>query len=211
MRINQLTLTFIIILTIFFLDVFTDNGIAKLLHSVFSNAAYPLYIAKTSLENYFEKNVTVQYITIFENKKPELLDVLSVELRGLYVRNLKKRGIIINEEGKLIGFVEKTGQVGYVTKWWESEFPVTISATDLSVVGYYKKYRITIPDPTIDVDKLSGMVYLSEYMPYGKLLKERGINLGVFKEGEFLINIPKIRSKVILLEDYTGSEENPQK
>jgi len=207
MKANYIALAFLIILTLFILDVFTNNNISNNIHSILSTLAMPLYDSKVFLEKYFEKNITIQHIKIFSNNKPDELEVLSQDLKGIYVRNLKKRGIIINEKGELIGFVEKTGSVGYVTKWWQSEFPVTIEATDLVVVGYYKKYQITIPDPIIIPENVSGKVYLSEYLPYGKLLRNFDRDLGEFKHGNFEISIPKISKHVVLLEEYNDTAQ----
>lgn len=210
MRINYISLMFVILLTVFFLDVFTDNSISRTIHSVFSMAASPLFSAKIFLEDYFEKHITVQNIRIFFNEKPDELLVLSEELKGYYVRNLNKPGIVLNEKGQLVGFVEKTGSVGYVSKWWESEFPVTLVATDVTVTGYYKGYRITIPDPNVSLEKLQAKVYMSEYLPYGKLLKNYGMHLGYYENGIFRINIPKVSKKVILLESY-GNDDDGKK
>ncbi|WP_448374876.1 hypothetical protein [Fervidobacterium sp.] len=207
MKVNYITLAFLIVLTLFIVDVFTHNNISNNIHSILSTLAAPLYNSKDFLEKYFEKNITIQHIKIFSNNKSNELDVLSEDLKGIYVRNLKKRGIIINDKGELIGFVEKTGSVGYVTKWWQSEFPVTIEATDLVVVGYYKKYQITIPDPIIIPETVSGKVYLSEYLPYGKLLRNFGRDLGEFKNGNFEISIPKISKRVVLLEEYNDAAQ----
>jgi len=206
MKINYLVLTFLIIMTLFVLDVFTQNSLSNTIHSVLSSLALPLYDSKVFLENYFEKNVVILQIRIFGNSKQNELEVLSEDLNGIYVRNLKKRGIIINDRGELIGFVEKTGSVGYVTKWWQSEFPVTIESTSLSIVGYYKRYRITIPDPTIVPEKISGKVFMSEYLPYGKILKNFNRSIGEFKNGNFNISIPRIPKSVILLESYEGAK-----
>ncbi|WP_448377280.1 hypothetical protein [Fervidobacterium sp.] len=207
MKVNYITLAFLIVLTLFIVDVFTHNNISNNIHSILSTLAAPLYNSKDFLEKYFEKNITIQHIKIFSNNKSNELDVLSEDLKGIYVRNLKKRGIIINDKGELIGFVEKTGSVGYVTKWWQSEFPVTIEATDLVIVGYYKKYQITIPDPIIIPETVSGKVYLSEYLPYGKLLRNFGRDLGEFKNGNFEISIPKISKRVVLLEEYNHTAQ----
>jgi len=206
MKINYLALTFLIIMTLFVLDVFTQNSLSNTIHSVLSSLALPLYDSKVFLENYFEKNVIIVQIRIFGNSKQNELEVLSEDLNGIYVRNLKKRGIIINDRDELIGFVEKTGSVGYVTKWWQSEFPVTIESTSLSIVGYYKRYRITIPDPTIVPEKISGKVFMSEYLPYGKILKNFNRAIGEFKNGNFIISIPRIPKSVILLESYEGAK-----
>ncbi|AFG34235.1 hypothetical protein Ferpe_0073 [Fervidobacterium pennivorans DSM 9078] len=205
-----MSLMFIILLTIFFLDVFTNNSISRTIHSVFSTAASPLFNAKIFLEDYFEKNITVQNIRIFANEKPDELLVLSEDLKGYYVRNVKKPGIILNEKGQLVGFVEKTGSVGYVLKWWESEFPVTLEATNVTVTGYYKGYRITIPDPNISLEKLQAKVYMSEYLPYGKLLKNYDMHLGYYENGILKINIPKVSKKVILLESYANDNGKRQ-
>ncbi|WP_448379325.1 hypothetical protein [Fervidobacterium sp.] len=206
MRINYISLMFVILLTVFFLDVFTDNSISRTIHSVFSMAASPLFSAKIFLEDYFEKKITVQHIRIFADEKPDELLILSEDLKGYYVRNLNKPGIVLNEKGQLVGFVEKTGNVGYVSKWWESEFPVTLVATDVTVTGYYKSYRITIPDPNVSLEKLQAKVYMSEYLPYGKLLKNYGMHLGYYKNGIFKLNIPKVSKKVILLEGYGNGD-----
>jgi hypothetical protein len=172
--------------------------------------ASPLFNAKVLLEKYFEKNITIQNIKIFANEKPDELLVLSEDLKGYYVRNLNKTGIVLNEKGQLVGFVEKTGNVGYVSKWWESEFPVTLEATNLTVTGYYKGYRITIPDPNISLEELQAKVYMSEYLPYGKLLKNYGMHLGYYENGIFKINIPKVSERVILLESYGNDDRNGQ-
>jgi hypothetical protein len=206
MRINYISLMFIILLTFFFLDVFTNNSISQTIHTFFSVVASPLFNAKVLLENYFEKNITIQNIKIFANEKPDELLVLSEDLKGYYVRNLNKTGIVLNEKGQLVGFVEKTGNVGYVSKWWESEFPVTLEATNLTVTGYYKGYRITIPDPNISLEELQAKVYMSEYLPYGKLLKNYGMHLGYYENGIFKINIPKVSKRVILLESYGNDD-----
>jgi hypothetical protein len=206
MRINYISLMFIILLTFFFLDVFTNNSISQTIHTFFSVVASPLFNAKVLLENYFEKNITIQNIKIFANEKPDELLVLSEDLKGYYVRNLNKTGIVLNEKGQLVGFVEKTGNVGYVSKWWESEFPVTLEATNLTVTGYYKGYRITIPDPNISLEELQAKVYMSEYLPYGKLLKNYGMHLGYYENGIFKINIPKVSKRVILLESYENDD-----
>lgn len=210
MRINYISLMFIILLTFFFLDVFTNNSISRTIHTFFSVVASPLFNAKVLLENYFEKNITIQNIKIFANEKPDELLVLSEDLKGYYVRNLNKTGIVLNEKGQLVGFVEKTGKVGYVSKWWESEFPVTLEATNLTVTGYYKGYRITIPDPNISLEELQAKVYMSEYLPYGKLLKNYGMHLGYYENGIFKINIPKVSERVILLESYGNDDRNRQ-
>jgi hypothetical protein len=210
MRINYISLMFIILLTFFFLDVFTNNSISKTIHTFFSVLASPLFNAKVLLENYFEKNITIQNIKIFANEKPDELLVLSEDLKGYYVRNLNKTGIVLNEKGQLVGFVEKTGNVGYVSKWWESEFPVTLEATNITVTGYYKGYRITIPDPNISLEELQAKVYMSEYLPYGKLLKNYGMHLGYCENGIFKINIPKVSKRVILLESYGNDDRNRQ-
>jgi hypothetical protein len=210
MRINYISLMFIILLTFFFLDVFTNNSISRTIHTFFSVVASPLFNAKVLLENYFEKNITIQNIKIFANEKPDELLVLSEDLKGYYVRNLNKTGIVLNEKGQLVGFVEKTGKVGYVSKWWESEFPVTLEATNLTVTGYYKGYRITIPDPNISLEELQAKVYMSEYLPYGKLLKNYGMHLGYYENGIFKINIPKVSERVILLESYGNDDRNEQ-
>jgi len=210
MRINYISLMFIILLTFFFLDVFTNNSISQTIHTFFSVVASPLFNAKVLLENYFEKNITIQNIKIFANEKPDELLVLSEDLKGYYVRNLNKTGIVLNEKGQLVGFVEKTGKVGYVSKWWESEFPVTLEATNLTVTGYYKGYRITIPDPNISLEELQAKVYMSEYLPYGKLLKNYSMHLGYYENGIFKINIPKVSKRVILLESYGNDDRNRQ-
>ncbi|MFN4267902.1 MAG: hypothetical protein ACK4EZ_03605 [Fervidobacterium pennivorans] len=210
MRINYISLMFIILLTFFFLDVFTNNSISQTIHTFFSVVASPLFNAKVLLEKYFEKNITIQNIKIFANEKPDELLVLSEDLKGYYVRNLNKTGIVLNEKGQLVGFVEKTGNVGYVSKWWESEFPVTLEATNLTITGYYKGYRITIPDPNISLEKLQAKVYMSEYLPYGKLLKNYGMHLGYYENGIFKINIPKVSERVILLESYGNDDRNGQ-
>ncbi|NPU89543.1 MAG: hypothetical protein HPY87_06580 [Fervidobacterium sp.] len=210
MRINYISLMFIILLTFFFLDVFTNNSISQTIHTFFSVVASPLFNAKVLLEKYFEKNITIQNIKIFANEKPDELLVLSEDLKGYYVRNLNKTGIVLNEKGQLVGFVEKTGNVGYVSKWWESEFPVTLEATNLTITGYYKRYRITIPDPNISLEKLQAKVYMSEYLPYGKLLKNYSMHLGYYENGIFKINIPKVSERVILLESYGNDDRNGQ-
>lgn len=210
MRINYISLMFIILLTFFFLDVFTNNSISQTIHTFFSVVASPLFNAKVLLEKYFEKNITIQNIKIFANEKPDELLVLSEDLKGYYVRNLNKTGIVLNEKGQLVGFVEKTGNVGYVSKWWESEFPVTLEATNLTITGYYKGYRITIPDPNISLEKLQAKVYMSEYLPYGKLLKNYSMHLGYYENGIFKINIPKVSERVILLESYGNDDRNGQ-
>ncbi|ANE40884.1 hypothetical protein IM42_02170 [Fervidobacterium sp. SC_NGM5_O18] len=210
MRINYISLMFIILLTFFFLDVFTNNSISQTIHTFFSVVASPLFNAKVLIEKYFEKNITIQNIKIFANEKPDELLVLSEDLKGYYVRNLNKTGIVLNEKGQLVGFVEKTGNVGYVSKWWESEFPVTLEATNLTITGYYKGYRITIPDPNISLEKLQAKVYMSEYLPYGKLLKNYGMHLGYYENGIFKINIPKVSERVILLESYGNDNRNEQ-
>jgi len=210
MRINYISLMFIVLLTFFFLDVFTNNSISQTIHTFFSVVASPLFNAKVLLEKYFEKNITIQNIKIFTNEKPDELLVLSEDLKGYYVRNLNKTGIVLNEKGQLVGFVEKTGKVGYVSKWWVSEFPVTLEATNLTVTGYYKGYRITIPDPNISLEELQAKVYMSEYLPYGKLLKNNGMYLGYYENGIFKINIPKVSERVILLESYGNDDRNGQ-
>jgi len=97
---------------------------------------------------------------------------------------------------------EKTGKVGYVVKWWESEFPVTIESTSIrsvSAVGYYSNLKIDIPDPNVQV---SGKVYLSEYFEYGRLLKANNLSIGKYENDAFYPEIPQISNYVVLLEEY---------
>ncbi len=213
MRINTLALVFLVLLFILFLDIFTSNSISKLLHTLIYKSAFPLYNVKNALEWLFEKNYSTVKVNLFGNTPTTALEVLSVDSKGIYVRNLKKKGIAISAtDGKLIGFVQKTGSVGYISKWWEDNFPVTIESTDnlnythkVRSVGYYSNYRIEMPDPA---DIVNGKVYMSEYMPYGRLLKNFGIFIGEYQNGVFKLLIPKIPKYVVILEEYEPNGGN---
>lgn len=199
MNTHTLAIVFMILLTIFVVDVFTNNFVSGTLHTSFYSLSIPMYNAKNYLENRFSHIVVVQNVYLF-NRKSNGLEVLSVDSEGLYVRNLNKKGVVINaEDGRLIGFVKKTGKVGYVVKWWESEFPVNVESTSVSTVGYYSNLKIEIPDPNV---KISGNVYLSEYFEYGKLLKANDISIGKYENSVFYPEIPKISNYVVLLEEY---------
>ncbi|MFN6991164.1 MAG: hypothetical protein ACK4MM_00435 [Fervidobacterium sp.] len=231
MRINTLAVVFLILLLILFIDIFSSNYLAGTLHTALYKLSEPAYNLKNALENIFRKEYITLNVTLFGNEKAKLHEVLSIDEKGIYVRNLTNYGIIVSAfDGKFIGFVEKTGKVGYVTKWWEKSFPVTIepsesfdnlqsvdsfdyydvnnsnnSKTNISVdqktkiVGYYSKYNIEIPDL---LEIYDGTVYVSEYVEYGKLLKEFRISIGEYKDGILRLSIPSIPRYVILLEKY---------
>ncbi|MGC8954702.1 MAG: hypothetical protein ACP5JS_01240 [Fervidobacterium sp.] len=231
MKTNYLVLVLLVLLSILFTDVFTKNSISNALHAILSNISLPIYQMRRSVEKLFEKQQIILTVVLFGQTSSDTLEVLSEDLAGIYVRNLRKKGIVLDaQNGELIGFVQKTGSVGYVIKWWETEFPVTIESTqnptetlnvinatdtvnrnpnnNMKIVGYYRNYKIEIPDPNIDTSKLSGKVYMSEHMPYGKLLKESGISVGEYKNGLLKIKVPKIPRYVILLEDYNTTTLN---
>uniref|UniRef100_A0A7C5U241 Cell shape-determining protein MreC n=1 Tax=Fervidobacterium nodosum TaxID=2424 RepID=A0A7C5U241_9BACT len=212
MRVNSLALVFLLLLLIVFTDIFTDNLLSKSIHTLTYISASPIYVAKKNLEQIFEKEYTIVNVKLFDDIATTS-EVLSVDSKGIYVKNIKKKGIAIDAiNGNLVGFVRKTGNVGYISKWWEEEFPVTIESTDtsikgqkISIVGYYNKYRIEVPDPTVVI---SGKVYMSEYMPYGRLLKDFGIAIGEYENGVFKITIPKIPKYIIILEEYEPNGGN---
>lgn len=231
MRINTLAIVFLILLLILFIDIFSSNYFSSIIHTILYKLSEPAYNLKNTLENTFRKEYINLNVTLFGNEKANLHEVLSIDEKGIYVRNLTNYGIIVSAfDGKFIGFVEKTGKIGYVTKWWEKSFPVTIEpsenfdnltsfnfvdyydpnnfnnletdkATDqkIKIVGYYSKYNIEIPDP-LEIN--DGTVYVSEYVEYGKLLKEFRISIGEYKDGILRLNIPSIPRYVILLEKY---------
>lgn len=207
MRVNEIALIFLFLLLVLFVDIFTDNFLAKTLHTLLYKSASSVYIAKRNIEQIFEKEHIIINVNLFGEIKTATSEVLSIDLKGIYARNIKKRGIAIDaKDGTLIGFVEKTGNVGYISKWWENEFPVTIESTDTSnqvqkvtTAGYYSKYKIEVPDPTTSVN---GKVYMSEYMPYGRLLKNFGISIGEYQNGVLKLSIPKIPRQIIILEEY---------
>ncbi len=202
MNTHTLAIAFMILLTIFVVDVFTHNYLSETIHTVLYSVSIPMYSAKNYLEDRFSHTIVVQNVYLF-NQESNGLEVLSVDLEGLYVRNLNKKGVVINaEDGRLIGFVKKTGKVGYVVKWWESEFPVTIESTSIrsvSAVGYYSNLKIDIPDPNV---RVSGKVYLSEYFEYGRLLKANNLSIGKYENDVFYPEIPQISNCVVLLEEY---------
>ncbi|HPZ17587.1 MAG TPA: hypothetical protein PKI14_05235 [Fervidobacterium sp.] len=199
MNANTLAIVFMILLTIFVVDVFTNNFLSELLHSVLYSISIPMYNMKNSLEKRLSQTIIVENIYLF-GEKDGGLEVLSVDLNGIYVRNLTKKGVVLSaKNGQLIGFVKKTGRVGYVVKWWESDFPVTIESTSVKTVGYYSKYRIDVPDPNVES---SGNVYLSEYAEYGRLLKAHNLSIGRYEDNVFYPKIPRISDYVILLEEY---------
>lgn len=218
MKINTVANVFLILLLILFIDIFSSNYFSEILHNILYKVSIPLYNSKNTLENMFEKEYVVLNVTLFGNKQAKVHEVLSVDEKGIYVRNLNAYGIIISAvDGKFIGFVKKTGKVGYVTKWWENDFPVVIESIEnvknknleenqseidtinLKVVGYYSRYNIEIPDL---VEVHNGKVYVSEYLEYGKLLKDFGIWIGEYSNGVFKLSIPQIPKYVILLEKY---------
>ncbi|MFN3691890.1 MAG: hypothetical protein ACK4R7_03260 [Fervidobacterium sp.] len=231
MRINTLAIVFLILLLILFIDIFSSNYFSSIIHSALYKLSEPAYNLKNALENTFRKEYINLNVTLFGNEKADLHEVLSIDEKGIYVRNLANYGIVVSaSDGKFIGFVEKTGKVGYVTKWWEKSFPVTIESSENfdnlesvnsidyydvnnsgnsqsdkttdpkpKIVGYYNKYNIEIPDP---LEIYDGTVYLSEYVEYGKLLKEFRISIGEYKDGILRLNIPSIPRYVILLEKY---------
>ncbi len=223
MKLNKLVIVFLVLMLLLFLDIFSKNLIANLIHTILYKSATPIYISKRNLEKLFEKETIVLNVTLFKDTTTDALEILSEDSKGIYVLNLKKKGIIIDAiTGELIGFVEKTGNVGYAVKWWAKEFPVTIESTESTneatqtlnestvtqiyetytkrAVGYYSNYRIDLPDPNV---KINGKVFISEYTPYGRLLKNNNISIGDYHGGIFKIKIPKIPKYVVLLEDYT--------
>ncbi|MCX7653714.1 MAG: hypothetical protein N2Z58_03420 [Fervidobacterium sp.] len=213
MKTNILALVFLFLIFVMFLDIFTNNLISTNLHTVLYKLSTPLYNVRTNLEQVFEKEHNTINVTLFGDTRPTALRVLSVDSKGIYVRNVEKKGIVISAtDGSLIGFVKKTGSVGYVSKWWEEEFPVTIESSEgtdvnfkVKVVGYYSNYRIEIPDPSPVND---GKVYMSEYLPYGKLLKSFGLSIGEYQNGVFKMSIPKIPEYVLILEKYEPNGGN---
>ncbi|KAF2962141.1 hypothetical protein [Fervidobacterium sp. 2310opik-2] len=228
MKLNTLVIVFLVLMLLLFLDIFSKNFIANSIHTILYKSSTPIYSSKRNLEKLFEKEKITLNVTLFKDTTTNALEVLSEDSKGIYVLNLKKKGIVVDATtGELIGFVEKTGNVGYAIKWWEKEFPVTIESiestnestqtlkesTDTQVyetytqktVGYYSNYRIDLPDPNI---KINGKVYISEYIPYGRLLKNNNISIGEYSNGIFRIKIPTIPKYVVLLEDYTINDSS---
>jgi len=208
MRTNILATVAIILLLILSLDVFSNNSLSKFVAEVLTKVSFPFYGYREKLENFFEKYPSILHVTLFsENAKA--LTVLSEDIKGLYVRNLHEKGLVIDPLSKqLIGFVERTGKIGYVRKWWVSEFPVTIEGTETRAVGFYRKFRIEVPDPYVDI---GGKVYLADSEEYGRLMRLYNISIGVFKNGYFLPKIPTIPKYVVILPSYhNGSRKQEE-
>lgn len=199
MRTNILATVAIVLLLILSLDVFSNNAFSKFVAEILTRTSYPLYIYRERLERFFEKYPSTVNVTLFD-ESAKVLTVLSDDINGLYVRNLQEKGLVVDPLRKqLIGFVERTGKIGYVRKWWVSEFPVTIESTETRVVGFYRKFRIEVPDPYVDV---VGKVYLADSEEYGRLMRLHNVSIGVFKDGYFLPKIPRIPRYVVVLPSY---------
>jgi len=107
MNTHTLAIAFMILLTIFVVDVFTHNYLSEAIHTVLYSVSIPMYSAKNYLEDRFSHTIVVQNVYLF-NQESNGLEVLSVDLEGLYVRNLDKKGVVINaEDGRTYRVCEK--------------------------------------------------------------------------------------------------------
>ncbi|ODN31278.1 hypothetical protein [Fervidobacterium thailandense] len=208
MRENVLATVSMVLLLILLLDVFTENVFSTIVAEILAKISYPLYISREYLESFFEKRPTTINVTLF-GKREDVLVILSEDTNGFYVKDLETRGLVIEPRSRqLIGFVERTGKIGYVRKWWESEFPVTVESSETRVVGFYRKLRIEIPDPQLEV---AGKVYLADSEEYGRLLRAHDISIGTFNDGYFQPKIPRIPKYVIVLPSYEEYDEGARK
>jgi len=68
---------------------------------------FPCTVQRNYLEDRFSHTIVVQNVYLF-NQESNGLEVLSVDLEGLYVRNLDKKGVVINaEDGRTYRVCEK--------------------------------------------------------------------------------------------------------
>lgn len=199
MRENLVAVAIVMVLALFVADVFSKNALSRYVHDLVSYASYPLFLLRRTLEDYFAQTIVHLDVSLF-GVDAQVHRIVSVDAKGYHALGVHRKGIAIDPLTKrLVGFVERTGAIGYVVKWWESEFPVSVQTKDAMVVGYYKNLKIEVPENLV---RISGKVYVADIERYGRLLREHNFLIGTLEEGVFKPAIDRLSGYIVVLEDY---------
>ncbi|QTA37254.1 hypothetical protein JYK00_05785 [Thermosipho ferrireducens] len=201
MKSEILVFSILMLLFLFFFNLIFENYPAEFVYNIYREFSYPLFYFRKTVNEFFDSKNYVYNITLFGDSLTTH-DIISEDAEGFYLYKVETRGLVFTIDGSFVGFVRETGKYAYFKKWWYDSFRVTVVAEEkLEIEAFYNRGNLIIED-NIKVNNAN--VYLSKFLPYGRLLAANEIRIGRVVSGKFYPDIPEIgiKTKLVVVEDY---------